>query len=1055
MNTVVAFALRQRALMMLLLLFLFAAGVVGFLKLNIEAYPDPVPPLVDIGTQNTGQSAEEIERYITIPIEIQMAGIPHVTSVRTISLFGLSDVKAQFTYDFAYDEAQQWVTNRLSQLAPLPNSAMPQISPESPIGEIYRYRIVGPPGYSVTDLKTLQDWILERRFKAVPGVIDVTGWGGKTKTYEVGIDLDRLLQYGITLPQVLQALNSGNLNVGAQTVNFGPQAAIVRGVGLIRSMDEIRDTMLTPNNGVPLRIGDVATVTVGHRPRLGIAGQDDDDDIVQGIVLMRRAEESLPTIRRVEAEVEKINNSSLLPPGVHIVRIYDRRELINVTTTTVLHNMIFGVVLIFFVQWLFLGNLRSAIIVSAAIPFALFFAVLLLVLRGESANLLSVGAIDFGLVVDATVIMVENIFRHLAEPPSSSRVRTERRAARLSGLPARLAGILASAGEVDRAILFSALIIIAGFMPLFSLSGVEGHIFGPMARTYAYAIAGGLIATFTVVPALSALFLPDKIAETDTAIGRALRRGYRPVIAFALANRVATLVGTGIVVATAGIALGSLGLEFLPHLEEGNLWIRATMPPSISLEEANPYVNRMRRVIAGFPEVMTVISQHGRPDDGTDATGFFNAEFFVPLKPAETWPVGVDKAVLTQQVSAALTAQFPGVQFNFSQYIQDNVEEAASGVKGENSVKIFGDDLATLERTANRIRDVLATVRGITDLAVFHSLGQPTVSISTDRIRAGRYGLTPSDINTTVAAAIGGQPAGNLYEEGGDRNFPIVVRLAPQYRQNLDAIRRITIGAPNPNGSGTVPIPLADVADVKLVSGASFIYREQQQRYIPIKFSVRDRDLGSAVIEARQKIAKEVNLPGNYRLEWVGEFGELQDAVDRLAVVVPLSLALIGVLLYVNFASLTDTLLAASVMPMALVGGIFALVLTGTPFSVSAAIGFVALLGISAMDGILVLSYFNRLIADGVGRADAILRASVVQMRPVVMTCIAACVGLLPAAVSTGIGSQVQRPLAIVVAGGILLAPLLILIVLPVLIDLFSRRAGPAEEPTPQPRPEE
>jgi len=1055
MNAVIAFALRQRVLMVLLLLFIFGVGIASFIKLNIEAYPDPVPPLVDVVTQNPGQSAEEIERYITIPIEIQMAGIPNVTAVRTISLFGLSDVKVQFTYAFTYDEAQQWVINRLSQLGPLPNGATPQISPDSPIGEIYRYRVVGPPGFSVTDLKTIQDWILERRFKAVPGVIDVTGWGGKTKTYEVTVDLDKLLSYGITLPQVLQTLNNSNINVGGQTVNFGPQAAIVRGVGLIHSMEQIRDTMITAVNGVPVKIGDIATVAPGHQPRLGIAGQDEDDDIVQGIVLMRRGEQSMPTIRRVEAEVEKINSSSILPPGVRIERIYDRSDLINVTTRTVLHNMIFGIVLIFFVQWLFLGNLRSAVIVAATIPFALFFAITMLVLRGESANLLSVGAIDFGLIVDATVIMVENIFRHLAEAPTVLRQRVltnARRATRLSG---RLLEIYASASEVNQAIFFSAAIIIAGFVPLFTMSGVEGHIFAPMAKTYAYAIGGGLIATFTITPALSAILLPERVSEVETFVVRGLRHVYRPVLDFALANRITTLGAAALLLGLAAVALPSLGLEFLPKLEEGNLWIRATLPPSISLEEANGYVNRMRRVIKSFPEVITVISQNGRPDDGTDATGFFNAEFFVPLKPFEDWPSGIDKEKLTQQANAALEAQFPGVEFNFSQYIEDNVEEAASGVKGENSVKLFGNDLGTLEKTAAKIKDVMRTVPGISDLAVFNSLGQPTVQIDIDRARAARYGLAPGDINSTIAAAIGGQAAGNLYEEGSDRNFPMIVRLAPNYRKSLDAIRRITIGAPNPNGNGIVPVPLTDVASVRLVSGAAFVYRENQERYIPIKFSVRGRDLGGAVAEAQNKIAQQVQLPAGYRLEWVGEFGELQEAIGRLAVAVPLALGLICLLLFLNFGLVTEMLLAASAVPMALIGGIFALFLTGTPFSVSAAIGFVALFGISAMDGIIVIGYFNRQIAAGIERSAALLRTCNVQMRPVAMTCIVACVGLLPAALSSGIGSQVQKPLAIVVVGGSLLAPLLILLVLPVLIDLFSRRRQVVEEPQPHPAPAE
>ena len=1054
MNNIVAFALKQRVLMILLLLFLLAAGLISFSRLNIEAYPDPVPPLVDIVTQNAGQSAEEIERYITIPIEIQMAGIPHVTAVRTISLFGLSDVKVQFTYDFTYDEAEQWVINRLSQLSPLPNGTLPQISPDSPIGEIYRYRVVGPPGFSVADLKTIQDWILERRFKAVPGVIDVTGWGGKTKTYEVTVDLDRLLEYGVSLQQLLQVLNNSNINVGGQTVNFGPQAAIVRGVGLIHSVQQIRDTMVSANNGSPVRIGDVATVTIGHLPRLGIAGQDSDDDIVQGIVLMRRGEQSLPTIRRVEAEVAKINQSNILPPGVRIEKIYDRTELIEVTTRTVLHNMILGIVLIFFVQWLFLGDLRSAIIVATTIPFALFFAVTILVLRGESANLLSVGAIDFGLVVDATVIMVENIFRHLRAGPADEALAPEG-IARAAGLTGKLRTIFRAAAEVNRAIFFSAAIIIAGFVPLFTLSGVEGHIFGPMARTYAYAIAGGLIATFTISPALSAVLLPVGIEEVETFVVRAMRRIYQPILEFALANRILTLGSAAIVFGLALAAVHGLGLEFLPHLEEGNLWVRATMPPSISLEEGNGYVNRMRRLIHGFPEVVTVVSQHGRPDDGTDATGFFNAEFFVPLKPFDKWPAGVDKAALTRDMNRALAARFPGVEFNFSQYIEDNVEEAASGVKGENSVKLFGNDLATLERTANKIEEAMQQVPGITDLAVFNSLGQPTVRIDIDRVRAARYGLSPGDVNATVSAAIGGQAAGNLYEEGSDRNFPIIVRLAPQFRESLSAIRRIAIAAPSPNGNGIVPIPLTDVADVKLVSGASFIYREQQERYIPVKFSVRGRDLGGAVREAQQRIAKDVRLPPGYRLEWVGEFGELQDAIARLSVVVPLSLGLMGVLLFVNFASLTDTVLAASVMPMALIGGIFALYMTGTPFSVSAAIGFVALFGIAAMDGIIVISYFNKLIVDGVARAEAIRHTCEVQMRPVVMTCAAAGVGLLPAAMSTAIGSQVQKPLALVVVGGVLLAPVLIMLLLPVLIDMFSRRQKPAEAAVPQPAPAE
>lgn len=1045
MNRIVVFALKQRAMVVVMLVFLIGAGIASFVKLNIEAYPDPVPPLVDIVTQSTGQSAEEIERYITIPIEVQLAGIPHVTTVRTISLFGLSDVKVQFTYDVTYKEAEQQVINRLSQLSPLPNGAVPRISPTSPTGEIFRYRVYGPPGYSVQDLKTIEDWMLERRFKAVPGVIDVNGWGGKAKDYEITIEISKLNRYGLTMPQVLQALNNSNINVGGQTVNFGQQAAVVRGVGLIHSMDDIRNTMLAANNGTPVLVRDIATVSVNNLPRLGIAGNDGDDDIVQGIVLMRRGEQSTPTIQRVEAELEKINKSGVLPPGVHIERIYDRSELISITTHTVLENLIFGIVLIFFVQWIFLGNLRSAIIVSATIPFAMFFAIIIMTLRGESANLLSVGAIDFGLIVDATVIMVENVFRHLSESkeersagaPFMQSIRPD------TSLHGKFANIANAATEVNRSIFFSAAIIIAGFIPLFTLSGVEGHIFGPMASTYAYAIIGGLIATFTISPALSSLLLPAYVTETETIVVRWMHRIYAPIIKFALVNRVLMLAGTILLVIVASLAVHSLGLEFLPKLEEGNLWIRASMPTSISLEEGNAYVNRMRTLIKSYPEVQTVISQNGRPDDGTDATGFFNAEFFVPLKPFDTWPKGIVKEKLTETISAKMQQEFPGVEFNFSQYIEDNVEEASSGVKGQNSVKLYGNDLAALEKTARRIQEVMSTVPGITDLSIFKALGQPTVKIDIDRARAARYGLAPGDINTTVQAAIGGQAAGNLYEDGSDRNFPMIVRLAPHYRQSLEAIKRITIGAPNPNGNGVVQIPLADVASVKLVSGASFIYRENQERYIPIKFSVRGRDLGGAVMEAQRKVTEQTKLPGGYRMEWVGEFGQMEDAMARLKVVVPLSLGLILLLLFFNFSSITDMFLAASVMPMALIGGVFALYLTGTPFSVSAAIGFIGLFGISVMEGIIVLTYFNQMLESGMERSQAILNACHTRLRPVMMTCSAACVGLLPAAFATGIGSQVQKPLALVVVGGILLAPVLVLIILPLLIDLFSRRKSP------------
>jgi heavy metal efflux system protein len=1044
MDRLVALAVNRRFLMVGLFAAVIIGGLVAFQQLNIEAYPDPTPPMVDIVTQSPGLSAEEIERYITIPLETQVAGIKNMKVIRTISLYGLSDVKLQFSFDYTYDQAQQQVLNRLSQLSPLLNNAQPQISPLSPIGEIYRYRLVGPPNYSVLDLKTVQDWILQRRFRVVPGVIDVTGWGGKTKTYELQVDFNKLVANGLTLPQLLQAVSNANVNVGGNTVNIGPQSAVVRGVGLIRSIDSLGNTMVMSSNGTPVLVRDVATVTVGEQPRLGIAGENQDDDIVQGIVLMRRGEQSSPTIARVEELVASINNSTILPPGVRIERIYDRKDLIETTTHTVLENMVVGIALIVFLQWLFLGDLRSALIVGATIPFALFFAVSILVLRGESANLLSVGAIDFGLIVDATVIMVEAIFRRLSH---TNKLSASEQAAISANtvLDMKKHAILSAAVDVSRSIFFAAAIIIAAFLPLFTLSGVEGNIFSPMARTYAYALAGGLLATFTVTPALSAIILPAHVEETETFIMRILHRIYMPVLARSLASRRVVLMGGAALIVMTVIAVRLLGLEFLPKLEEGNLWIRATLPPTISLQEGNSYVNEMRKVIADLPEVDTVVSQHGRPDDGTDAAGFFNAEFFAPLKPAKQWPDGENKDQLTAKLLAQLQDRFPGVEFNFSQYLQDNVSEAVSGVKGENSLKLYGNDLEALTDTANKIKAVLATVQGITDLAVFTSLGQPTIQIDIDRARAARYGLSPGDINTTIKTAIGGDSAGDLYEPGSDRHFPIIVRLAPQYRRSAEAIQNLRIGVQGPNG--ITQVPLSEVASIKLVSGAAYIYREQQERYLPIKFSVRERDLGGAIKEAQEKVAAQVQLPAGSRVEWVGEFGNLQDAIKRLSIVVPISLALIAMLIWFNFGSIVDTILTMSVIPMAVFGGILGLLLTGIPFSVSAAIGFIALFGISVMDGIIIISQYNQLIDEGMERGRAILRTGELQLRPVLMTCVVAGIGLLPAALSSGIGSQVQKPLAVVVVAGMMLAPVVILVTLPALISMFSRRSRPGLAP--------
>ncbi|WP_135469151.1 efflux RND transporter permease subunit [Crenalkalicoccus roseus] len=1033
MRQLVAFSIGRRPLVLLLFGVFLLLGLFGFRQLNIEAYPDPVPPTVVVITQNPGQSAEEIERYITIPIEVAMSGLPNVTVVRSTSLFGLSDVRVQFTFAYTYEEALQQVLNRLGQLSGLPEGAEPAISPSSPIGEIMRYRLVGPPGWTTTDLKTLNDWVLDRRFKRVPGVIDVTTFGGSTKAYSVQVDLARLAAHGLSLPQVIEAVRRGSANVGAGTISLGPQSVVVQGVGLIRSLEDIGKTVIGARGGVPVLVEDVARVETGTLPRLGVAGHEADDDVVLGVVLMRRGAQTLPTIRGVQREVERINAGGVLPPGVRIVPLYDREDLVKVTTATVVRNILEGVALILVIQWLFLGDFRGALVIAATIPFAFFFAILMMLARGESANLLSLGALDFGLLVDATVIMVENIFRHLhlARHGAAQHAAAEGRGG--------VAGaVLRAAGEVDKAIFFSALIIIAAFIPLFTLGGIEGRIFGPMSKTYAYAIIGALIATFTITPALAATLFRDDTEERDTFLVRWLRRGYARAYGGAVRRRALTMGLAGLAfIATLGL-FTRLGAEFLPTLEEGSIWLRATMPPTISLEEANPTVNRIRRALMEFPEVVTVTSQHGRPDDGTDSAGFFNAEFFVPLLPQKQWRTAPDREGLVAAIQARLRREFLGVEFSFSQTISDNVQEAASGVKGANAIKVVGPDLAVLTRIAAQVRQEVAQVRGVEDLAVLQSLGQPTLSIRLDRARAARYGLSAADVSTQIAAAIGGQEAGRLYEEGGDRNFPIIVRLAAEYRDSIEAIARMPLGTPD----GPT---LRDVAEIRLVTGPSYIYREEASRYIPVRFSVRGRDPAGAVTEAQERVARAVALPPGYRLEWVGEFRNLQDALARLGKVVPAALGLIAVLLYIAFGRLRETLMVLLLLPLSVTGGVAALWLAGLNFSVPAAIGFLALFGITVMEAIIFLSYFHQLRAEGMAWSAALERAGMDRLRPVMMTCFASFCGLLPMAMASGIGAEVQKPLALVVVGGIGLVPVFVLLVLPVMTDLLGRKEARRE----------
>jgi len=1059
-KSLLVFGLTRSAIIVLGVFVFCAAGLVAFSKLNIEAYPNPAPVILEITAQAAGLSAEEMEKYYTIPMEVGLYPTPGVQNIRSTSFYGLSFVRVTFFYGVDFYFALTQASISLQQNVNLPGNQVAQIQQSSLVGEIYRYQLVGPPHFGLTNLRTLQDYVVTRRLLTIPGVVQINSWGGTTKQFNVDADLGKLEAYNITIPQLITTLGNANINVGGREIAIGQQSVNIRGVGLVDSggaddvtkgykVRDIENIVLTQSNGLPIQVKDVAKVSVGYVPRLGIAGRDHDDDVAAAIVVMGRTQHTNDIIPKVEAEVEKLNRDGSLPPGVKIVSYYDRSSLVGVTTHTVLHNLIFGCLLVFLIQWVFLGDLRSAVIVSANIPFALFFAIIILVLRGEDANLLSLGAVDFGIIVDSAVIMMENIYRnfqstsehrqtllhHLAEgywgPDPTSVTGTTTTSQRWSE---RLRIIFVSALQVDKAVFFTAAITVTAFVPLFTMQGVEGQIFGPMARTYGYALFGALLSTFTVTPVLASLLLPRHVEEVETIIVRRLRAAYTPVLRWALGNLTAAVIIGVVFLGVSVLAASRLGSEFLPALEEGNFWIRASLPPTIALDAGTEATRKMREILLRHPEVLTVVSQHGRPDNGSDSSPFSNVELFAPLKPFDEWPPNLTKEKLTDELQQELSDALPGVGFNFSQYIQDNVEEALSGVKGANSVKIVGPNLQTLEALSTQVLAEMSKVQGVADLGVFHVLGQPNLNIKIDREKAARYGLNTGDVNTVVQAAIGGTTATTVLE--GDRTFALAVRLDPKYRSSIDAIRGIKVGYQTPAGTNAY-VPLSELADISLDTGASFIYRERSQRYIPIKFSVRGRDLGSTVAEAQDRVAKAIKLPNGYQILWAGEFDDLQNAKARLIIVVPITLLLILVLLYGLFNSLRDSLLAVAGIPFAIGGGLIALYLADLDFSVSAAIGFISLFGVAVMDGILNITYFRELRIQGMDVAEAVFRGAEQRMRPMLMTALSAGVGLFPAAISHGIGSQVQRPLATVVVGGMFIGPLLLLIVAPALRRIF------------------
>jgi cobalt-zinc-cadmium resistance protein CzcA len=1063
-KSLIAFCLSRRPIVVLGLLLFAGAGFVAFKLLNIEAYPNPTPVILEITAQAPGLSAEEMERYYTLPTEIGLYTTPGIDVIRSTSFYGLSFVRVTFKYGVDYNFAYAQASVAMQQNVSLPGGLVPTIQANSSTGEIYRYQVVGPPHFGITNLRTVQDWIVARRLLTIPGIAAVNSWGGPTKEFQVEVDPHKLEAYNVTVPQVLTALGNANLNVGGREIRIGQQSINIRGLGLIDDggsddlrqgykVDDIDNVVLTQINGVPVLVRDVAKVSVGYRPRLGILGRDEQDDVVGSIVVMRRTETTSDMIPKVKAAIDKLNHDGSLPPGVRVVPYYDRSSLIAITTHTVLHNLIFGCLLVFLIQWIFLGNLRSATIVGLNIPFALFFATILLVIMGESANLLSVGAVDFGIIVDSAVILVENIFKNFQRGPEERRSLLERLAkgswgpdptrsseptTAAHGWSDRLRLILISAMQVDKAVLFSALITVAGFVPLFTMQGVEGQIFGPMARTYGYALAGALIATFTVTPVIASLLLPKHVKETETIVVRLLHRIYNPALRFSLTHRF-LVVGLELTLSlgTFFLIAPRLGSEFLPHLEEGNFWIRASMPITLSLQDGEASARKMRAILLRHPEVLTVLSQHGRPDDGSDASPFSNVELFAPLKPFDEWPKGLTKDKLTNQIQEEFNNELPGVVFNFSQYIEDNIEEGISGVKGVNSVKIVGPNLQTITNLADQVRDQMSQVRGITDLGIFPVLGQPNLNIKVDRAKAARYGLNSGDVNAVVQASMGGAVATSVLE--GDRQFDLIVRYTPEYRDSIDKVHNIKVAYQTPTGANAY-IPLSELATITLDTGAAWVYHESVQRFIPVKFSVRGRDLGGTVEEAQKRIADKVKLPPGYRLIWAGEFGDLQEAKKRLEIIVPISFILIAGALYSLFNNFRDSLLALAGIPDAVVGGILALYISGLHFSISAAIGFVSLFGVSVMDGILMITFYEHERNKGLAPVEAMYRAASTRMRPLLMTALSACIGLFPAAISTGIGSQVQRPLATVIVGGMLVGPVMLLLAVPALRMIFLGR---------------
>jgi cobalt-zinc-cadmium resistance protein CzcA len=1057
----VDFSLNNRWLVLGLAILLFGWGIISFQNLPVEAYPDVANNYVQIITQWPGRAAEEVEQQVTIPLEIQMAGIPHMTHLRSTSLAGLSSLTLIFDDDSANDWNREKVLERLSQVT-LPPGLQPQIGTDwSPVGQIYWYTLRSTnPTYDNMDLKSLEDWTLEKQFKSVPGVVDVSSFGGITREYQVRVDPDKLVSYGLSIGQVEQQLANNNTNAGGSFIEQGQQQVNVREVGLYRNVDDIANTVLKTQTGTALKVKEIATVVQGPKIRLGQIGKTcrfgatsvsesdptarpdpcvqevdkegkpviekvdgkliDNDDVVEGIVLLQKGDDTQFALDGIHKKVAELNNG-VLPPGVKIVPFLDRSDLLHYTTHTVLHNLTEGIILVVIVLFLFLGNVRGALIVSLTIPFSLLFASICLDLRHIPANLLSLGALDFGMVVDGAVVMVENIVRHLSHQRKGSVSPAEQ--------------IREAAHEVQRPVFYAIGIIITAYLPIFTLQAVEGRLFRPMAWTVAFALLGALIFSIVIAPVLSSLLFPRGATEWRNPVMEWLTDRYRHAARWAIEHRWITISGAGCALLLA-VFLGTsgvIGSEFLPHLDEGAIWVRGTLAPSTGPTESLRIMNQARIILSAFPEVTKVVSQTGRPDDGTDTTGFFNTEYFVDLKPKAEWrhPFKQNKDELIGAMDRELE-KIPGVIWNFSQPISDNVEEAVSGVKGELAVKIYGDDLKTLEEKGGQTVSIMSKIRGVQDLGLFRVIGQPNLNYVVDRQAAARFGINVADVQDAIQTAVGGNAVTQVLQ--GEARYDLVVRYLPNYRNTQEAIDNVRLLSPSGER-----VSLAQLTTVKTEDGAEEVYREGGQRFVAIKYSVRDRDLGSTVEEAISKVNAQVKLPSGYKIDWAGEYESQKRSSRRLMLVLPITILIIFVILYSMFHSGKWAGLILINVSMAPVGGMLALLFTHTNFSVSSGVGFLALFGVSVQTGVIMLEYINQMRVRGHSIEESAIEGAVLRLRPIMMTMLVATLGLLPAATSHGIGSDSQRPFAMVIVGGLLGALLISVFLLPTLYVWIAR----------------